>query len=141
MRILVVDDEPEKLDASCALLRTALDAEVLLVESVAEAVAHVQSRDVDLVIADIFLPLGHGPRAALGPRARRYAENLQHLGGLVLLDELDRVDPAPRIIAHTACTDFALLQVLGDRVGLRLPKPAPADAFLQAVIEVLTARQ
>jgi hypothetical protein len=62
---------------------------------------------------------------------------LIHLGGLVLLDELDRVEPAPRVLAHTACTDYALLEVLGDRVTAQVPKPAPVDVLLRAVMEAL----
>jgi hypothetical protein len=56
---------------------------------------------------------------------------------VVLLDELDRVNPAPKILAHTACTDFALLEVLGERVTARVPKPAPVDVLLRAVLEAL----
>lgn len=139
MRILVVDDEPEPLEPSIQLLRVALDAQVQVVTSVEDAVEALHREAVDLVIADIFLPLGVRPRELLGPRARRYAQNLAHLGGLVLLDELDRLEPAPKVLAYTACTDFALLEVLGDRVTARVPKPCPADVLLQAVMEAARA--
>ena len=139
MRILVVDDEPELLEPSIQLLRVALEAEVQVVSSVDEAVQALHNAATDVVIADIFLPLGERPRELLGPRARRYAENLVHLGGLVLLDEIDRVEPAPKVLAHTACTDFALLEVLGDRVTARVPKPCPADVLLQAVMDAVRA--
>jgi DNA-binding NarL/FixJ family response regulator len=95
----------------------------------------LHAEPTDIVITDIFIPLGVRPRELLGPRARRYAENLVHLGGLLLLDELDRVDPPPKVLAYTACTDFELLQVLGDRVTARVPKPCPADVLLQAVMD------
>jgi CheY-like chemotaxis protein len=139
MRILVVDDEPELLEPSIQLLRVALEAEVEVVSSVDEAVQALHNAATDVVIADIFLPLGERPRELLGPRSRRYAENLVHLGGLVLLDEIDRVEPAPKVLAHTACTDFALLEVLGDRVTARVPKPCPADVLLQAVMDAVRA--
>ena len=139
MRILVVDDEPEPLEPSIQLLRVALDAQVQVVSSVEDAVEALHREAIDLVIADIFLPLGVRPRELLGPRARRYAQNLVHLGGLVLLDEIDRVEPAPKVLAHTACTDFALLEVLGDRVTARVPKPCPADVLLQAVMDAVRA--
>ena len=139
MRILVVDDEPELLEPSIQLLRVALDADVKVVSSVDEAVQALHDVATDVVIADIFLPLGERPRELLGPRSRRYAENLVHLGGLVLLDEIDRVEPAPKVLAYTACTDFALLEVLGDRVTARVPKPCPADVLLQAVMDAARA--
>jgi len=139
MRILVVDDEPELLEPSIQLLRVALEADVRVVTSVDEAVQALHDAATDVVIADIFLPLGERPRELLGPRARRYAENLVHLGGLVLLDEIDRVEPAPKVLAYTACTDFALLEVLGDRVTARVPKPCPADVLLQAVMDAVRA--
>ena len=139
MRILVVDDEPELLEPLIQLLRVALEAEVQVVSSVDEAVQALHDTATDVVIADIFLPLGDRPRELLGPRARRYAENLIHLGGLVLLDEIDRVEPAPKVLAYTACTDFARLEVLGDRVTARVPKPCPADVLLQAVMDAARA--
>ena len=137
MRILFVDDDPEHVTIVSEILRDALDAEVRVVGSVEEAVAALHHQEYAVVVTDIFIPLGDTPGQALGPRARRYRENLLHLGGLVLLDELDRVEPAPRVLAHTACTDFALLEVLGERVHARVPKPAPADVLLRAVIEAL----
>ena len=137
MRILFVDDDPEHVALVSRTIADALGAEVFVVESVEEAVAALHEKPFELVVTDIFIPLGQKPRSALGPRARRYAENLIHLGGLVLLDELDRVEPAPRVLAHTACTDYALLEVLGDRVTAQVPKPAPVDVLLRAVMEAL----
>ncbi|MFN7146628.1 MAG: hypothetical protein ACK4YP_22835, partial [Myxococcota bacterium] len=76
----------------------------------------------------------------LGPRARRYAEQVEHLGGLVLLDELDRVDHAPILLAHTACNDPILIELLGERVAARVRKPAPTEVLLNAVLEALRSR-
>ncbi len=137
MRILFVDDEPHNVRVVSQVLAEALDAEVHIATSVEEAVAFLHAAPTDLVIVDIFIPLGNRPAETLGPRARRYAETVRHLGGLVLLDELDRVEPAPVVLAHTACTDFALLEVLGNRVHARVPKPAPVDVLLRAALEAL----
>jgi DNA-binding NarL/FixJ family response regulator len=138
MRILLVDDDPQHVSALAGLLQAALDADVLLVDSVEDAVRVLhEGAPVQVVVTDIFIPLGPRPREVLGPRARRYAEDLRHLGGLVLLDELDRVEPPPRVLAHTACTDFELIEALGDRIHARVPKPAGAEVLLRAVVEAL----
>jgi CheY-like chemotaxis protein len=137
MRIVFVDDEPENVELVSRTLAEALDAEVHIATTVEQAVELLHAAETDLVIADIFIPLGRTPEGTLGPRARRYAETVRHLGGLVLLDELDRVVPAPKVLAHTACTDFALLEVLGDRVHAKVPKPAPVDVLLRAALEAL----
>lgn len=137
MRILFVDDDPEHVTTVQRTLASALGATVDVVCSVEDAVVSLHTHPYDLVVTDIFIPLGVNPRDALGPRSRRYAENLQHLGGLVLLDELERVVPRPPVLAHTACTDFALIEVLGDAVAGRVPKPAPVDVLLRAVLGAL----
>ena len=137
MRILFVDDDPEHVAFVAETIEEALDAEVTLSQSVEEAVDAIHRGAFDLVVTDIFIPLGRQPRNTLGPRARRYEETLQHLGGLVLLDEIERLNPNTRILAHTACTDFELLEVLGERVEDRVPKPAPVDVLLRAVMDVL----
>lgn len=137
MRILFVDDEPEQNERHRTLIAEILDAHVDQVDSVEAAVAVLHEHAYDLVITDIFIPLGDQPREVMGPRARRYEETVRHLGGLVLLDELDRVEPAPAILAYTACTDFELLEVLGERVSGKVPKPAPAEVMLRACLEAL----
>ena len=90
MRLLFVDDDPEHVQTVSEVIRDALDMQVDLVTSVEDAVVRLHSHVYDLVVMDIFIPLGNQPRQALGPRARRYEETVQHLGGLVLLDELER---------------------------------------------------
>jgi len=137
MRILFIDDDPEHVAFVSRLLREVLDAGVDVVTSVEEAVRALQTHAYTLVVTDIFIPLGGRVHETLGPRSRSYADNLQHLGGLVLLDELERVDPRPRVLAHTACTDFALIEVLGDAVAGRIPKPAPPEVLLRAVLDAL----
>ena len=137
MRILFIDDDPEHVELVSRTLRDALDAESLVVDSVEDAVLALQTQVYDVVVTDIFIPLGDTVRASLGPRATSYAENVQHLGGLVLLDELERVEPRPAVLVHTACTDFELLELLDEVVTARIPKPAPVDVLLRAVLEAL----
>ncbi len=137
MRILFVDDEPTHVDVVRRTLEDALDADVVVADSVEAAVRLLHQSTFDLVVTDIFIPMGSRPREAIGPRSRRYEETVQHLGGLVLLDELDRVLPRPKVLAHTACTDLALIQILGDCVTERVPKPAPVDVLLRTVLSAL----
>ena len=137
MRILFVDDDPEHVGLVSRLLAEVLGASVDVVDSVEAAVALLQEHAYDLVVTDIFIPLGAAASAGLGPRGRRYADNVAHLGGLVLLDEIERVVPRPPVLAHTACTDFALIEVLGTAVAAKVPKPASPDVLLRAVLEIL----
>ena len=137
MRVLFLEDEPECVDTVRRLVAEVLDAEVLVATTVEAAVELLHADPIDLLVADLFLPLGARPGGALGPRARRYAQDLAHLGGLVLLDELDRVQPQPKLLIHTACTDHALLEMLDGLAHARVPKPAPVDVLLRAVLEVL----
>ena len=137
MRILFVDDDPQHVEIVQRTVAEALGAEVNVVATVEAAVTALHTYEFDLVVTDIFIPLGTSAREAMGPRSRRYEDTVQHLGGLVLLDELDRVHPQPKVLAHTACTDMALVEILGDCVTARVPKPAPVDVLLKAVIEAL----
>ena len=123
MRILFVDDDPEHVEIVSRVVADALDADVALASSVEEAVAILHSQAYDLVVTVIFIPLGHRPRQALGPRAR-VEETLQHLGGLILLTNWIGSSPL-RVLAHTTCTDFEPSKS-GERVE-RVPKPAPVD--------------
>ena len=139
--ILFVDDEPENVALAAEILGEALDREVVVAESVELAVEMLldRERDWELVVMDLFIPLGEHPHRVLGPRARRYQEQVEHLGGLVLLEEIDRIPEArrPMVVSHTACTDHVLLELFGDRVQRRIPKPVPLDTLLQNLMEVL----
>ncbi|RME22087.1 MAG: response regulator [Deltaproteobacteria bacterium] len=135
--ILFVDDEAAHATMLTGMLETVLDARVEVVTSVREAIERIQEDAVDLVITDVFLPLGDAPREVFGPRARRYASTLEHLGGLVLLDELDRMSSPPRVLAHTACTEHAVFEALGPRIAGRVHKPASAEQMLCCVLEAL----
>ena len=135
MKILFVDDDPENVEGVAAILKDALDLPIQVVGTVEEAVAVLQTGEIELLVTDIFIPMGP-PQGALGPRARKKAEDIEHLGGLVLLDELDRL-PECRLLVHTACVDRALLEVLGERSVERVRKPAPPEVLLEAILRIL----
>ena len=138
--ILFVDDELENVELIAEILGEALEMPVLVEESVEGAVERLHEQDLTAVVMDLFIPLGDHPDRVLGPRARRYQDQVDHLGGLVLLEEIDRLEKRPIVMSHTACTDHVLLELFGDRVARRIPKPAPLDTLLRNVIEVLQAR-
>ena len=135
--ILFVDDEPDNVDAIVGILKASLPVEIVSVSSVEKAVALLHERPWKVVVMDLFVPLGDHPRRVLGPRARRYQEHVDHLGGLVLLEEIDRLPQRPVVVSHTACTDHVLHEVFGDRVARQVPKPAPVEALLSVLMDVL----
>ncbi|MEQ1503241.1 MAG: hypothetical protein ABMB14_13475 [Myxococcota bacterium] len=137
--ILFVDDEPDNVELTAQILRDALEVEVIVTASVEEAVAVLQSRPIRIVVMDLFVPLGDHPHRVLGPRARRYQEHVDHLGGLVLLEEIERLPRVPIVVSHTACTDSVLHELFGDRVERQIPKPAPVDTLLNALLELVRA--
>lgn len=135
--ILFVDDDVENVEMVAEILGEALELPVEVVDSVEAAVERLHSASWRAVVMDLFIPLGDHPDRVLGPRAKRYQEQVEHLGGLVLLEEIDRLEDRPIVLAHTACTDHVLLELFGDRVARRIPKPTPVDELLRAVMEVL----
>lgn len=135
--ILFVDDEPEVARLPSEILRESLGVDVVVTHTVEGAVALLHSRPWTLVVMDLFIPLGDHPHRVLGPRARRYQEQVEHLGGLVLLEEIERLPRPPIVVSHTACTDSILHDLFGDRVARQIPKPAPFDTLLRAVLDVL----
>jgi CheY-like chemotaxis protein len=137
--ILFVDDEPENVATAVMILQSALGVPVAMVETVEAAVARLVSEPWAVVVMDLFIPLGDHPQRVLGARASRYQEHVQHLGGLVLLEEIDRLpgNRRPLVVSHTACTDHVLLELFGDQVARRIPKPAPIDTLLHNLAEVL----
>lgn len=137
MKILFVDDDPENVTLAAETIRDALGYEVLVATSVEAAVRELHGDvPIDMLITDIFIPMGDRPQGVLGPRALRKAEDIEHLGGLVLLDELDKV-PECRVLVHTACVDWALLQVLGERSRERVRKPASPEVLIRAIMDAL----
>lgn len=135
--ILFVDDELENVALVAEILGEALTMPVEVVDSVESAVRRLHEQVWTAVVMDVFIPLGDHPHRVLGPRARRYQEHVDHLGGLILLEEIERLPTRPIVVSHTACTDHALLELFGDRVARRIPKPAPMDTLLQNLFEVL----
>lgn len=137
MRLLFIDDEPKYVESVTGILKESLDVEIVLVQTVRQAIHELSETKFDLVVTDIFIPLGKNVREYVGPRARKYEENLKHLGGLAVLDFLDKMTSPPKILAHTACTDYALLEVLGEHVIGSVPKPAPVEVLLREIIQAL----
>jgi len=135
--ILFVDDEPANVAGVARTLEDALGLRCVVAVSVEEALVALHQESFDLVVADVFMPLGEEPHAGIGPRARRVREQVEHLGGLVLLDEMDRLPHPPGLISHTACTDAALLELLGARAIARVRKPAPFEVLLREVLGVV----
>ena len=138
--VLFVDDELENVELIAEILGEALEMPVLVEQTVEGAVERLHDQDLTAVVMDLFIPLGDHPSRVLGPRAKRYQDQVEHLGGLVLLEEIDRLERRPIVMSHTACTDHVLLELFGDRVARRIPKPAPLDTLLRNVIEVIQAR-
>ena len=137
MNILFVDDEPDNIQAVQHILTEALDVHIHISTTVSDAFEQLETTTFALVVTDIFIPTGKRFQHFVGPRARKYEENLRHLGGLALLDHMEKMNPPPPILAHTACTDFALLEVLGDHVVGKVPKPAPVDVLLTAIRDII----
>jgi CheY-like chemotaxis protein len=135
--VLFVDDELDNVELIAEILGESLDMPVIVEETVEAAVARLHEQELTAVVMDLFIPLGDHPDRVLGPRARRYQDQVDHLGGLVLLEEIERLERRPIVMSHTACTDHVLLEIFGDRVARRIPKPAPLDMLLRNVIEVI----
>jgi CheY-like chemotaxis protein len=135
--VLFVDDDVENVELVAEIVRDATGREVAVVTSVARAVELLHDRPWALVVMALFIPLGTHPHRVLGPRARRYQEHVDHLGGLVLIEEIERLATRPIVVSHTACTDHVLLELFGDVVARKIPKPAPLDTVLQNILEVL----
>ncbi len=135
-RVLFVDDDPENVRACALALQSAGVAEAETAVTIGAAVTALHARPVDLLVMDLFMPLGDTPQA-LGPRARKYHQQLQEAGGILLLDELGRLTRRPYTLLHTACREPAILELTQDLVQGRVRKPAPADVLLDAVLSAL----
>ena len=135
--ILFVDDDPDNVKIVAEIVADALQIPVRVVDSVEAAVVALHDAPWKVVVMDLFIPLGTHPHRVLGPRAKRYQEHVEHLGGLVLLEEIERLDRPPAVVSHTACTDHVLLELFKDRVVVRIPKPAPIDTLLHQLVEVV----
>jgi CheY-like chemotaxis protein len=136
--LLFVDDEPENVSLAAEILEESLGIPVVVADTVEKAVELLHDRKWKAVVMDLFIPLGDHPHRVLGPRARRYQEHVEHLGGLVLLEEIDRLPDPPLVVSHTACTDHVLHELFGDRVERLIPKPAPLDTLLANLMDALS---
>lgn len=137
--ILFVDDDRENIAVCAEILAETSGRPVDVVETVEDAVERLHNGNWSLVVMDLFIPLGEHPHRMLGRAARRFQEHVDHLGGLVLLEEIEKLPKRPVVLSHTACTDHVLLALFGDRVAGRIPKPAPLDTVLHDVLEALRA--
>lgn len=135
--VLFVDDEPHEVRIVSRVLADALGTPVGVAGTVADAVRMLHERPWLCVVMDVFVPLGDHPHRVLGPRARRWQQQVEHLGGLVLLEEIERLERPPLVLCHTACTDHVLLEIFDGRVEGRLPKPAPVDVLLDRLRDLL----
>ncbi len=138
-QILFIDDEPYNLALAIEILEEAIpECSIAVTETAHDSIQWLDEHTADLVVMDIFLPLGKRIADSLGPRAKEYQDTLRHLGGIAILDFLDKRPSPPKVLAHTACTDFELLSILGDIVHDRIPKPASVEVLLEAVQKELS---
>ncbi len=133
-KILFVDDEPHNLEIAIEILTEVIpNCTIQIVQTAHDCIESLIATPVDLLIIDIFLPLGRDLEDFLGPRTKEYEEHLRHLGGLAILDYVDTLQIKPKVLTHTACTDYELLSILGDVVHDRIPKPAALEVLLEFV--------
>lgn len=134
--VLFVDDEPENVELAAEIVGEATGRPVAVAGTAHDAITQLEAGGWALVVMDLFLPDG-GEDTALGPRGLRYEDRIEHLGGLRILDALEAMVDPPCVVSHTACTDHVLLELFGERVVRRIPKPAPLDTLLANLMEVL----
>ena len=136
--LLFVDDEISNIEMAVNILQMSLpEITIHIAETVEESIEYLSNQHYDLMIMDIFIPIGKDSVQTLGPRSRKYKESMRHLGGLVILDYVEHMQVKPRILAHTACTDYALIEVLGEVVYDRIPKPAAVEVLLNEIRKAL----
>ena len=133
-QLLFIDDEPHHLSMLMDILPEIIpDCSTHITENAKTSIEWLSSNHPTLIIMDIFLPLGTKTPDRLGTRSHQFEENLRHLGGLAILDFIEKMTPRPMVLTHTACTDFSLLEILGDVVHERIPKPASFEMMLEII--------
>tara|TARA_R110000822_G_scaffold292331_1_gene414317 strand:- start:288 stop:713 length:426 start_codon:yes stop_codon:yes gene_type:complete len=137
--VLFIDDEPERYTTVLSVLQ-ALDEKIniYLASDVRSSIRLLCDSEFDLVIMDVFLPLGEGAEEVLGKRVEIYTGNLIHMGSLELLEFISKMSNRPKVLLHTECYDHDVISVFNQIVDDRLPKPAPVERFIKAVIEALS---
>jgi DNA-binding response OmpR family regulator len=116
-RILVVDDEPTLIELVGDIVGKTIACKVLSARSVAEARLVLASTDVDLLVADVYLPDGDGTSLVSALRERQ-----PHAGAIIITGR-PTVDGAIHAIREGAI-DF-------------LPKPFTADNLMARVNKAL----
>ncbi len=136
--ILFIDDSPERYNVAFSILQATNDnMNIYLASNVKSSIRLLCDIEFDLVIMDIFMPLGEDAEEVIGRRADIYVEDLQHMGSLELLDFLRRMETKPTILMHTACFDHNVISVFNEIIDDRLPKPAPVEVFIKSITEAL----
>ena len=136
--ILFIDDSPEIYNVAFSILQaTQNDMNVYLSSNVRSTIRLLCDVKFDLIILDVYIPIGEGAEDTLGSRAKMYEGEFQHLGGLELIDFLDKMENRPKVLMHTACFDYDIISMFNPIVDDRIPKPASIDVFIKAVIEAL----
>ena len=85
-KLLFIDDEPYNLELAIDILTEVIeDCSIVVKETAHDSIQWLSENTTDLIIMDIFLPLGQNLQETLGPRANEYADHLKHLGGIAIL--------------------------------------------------------
>ena len=136
--ILFIDDSPERYNVAFSILQATNDnMNIYLASNVKSSIRLLCDIDFDLIIMDIFMPLGDNAEDVLGKRADIYIEDLRHMGSLELLDFLRKMRKRPTVLMHTACFDHDVISVFSEIIDDRLPKPAPVEVFIKYITEAL----
>ncbi len=136
--ILFIDDSPERYNVAFSILQATQDnMNIYLSSNVRSTIRLMCDVEFDLVVLDVFIPIGEGAEDTLGNRAKMYEGEYQHLGGLELIDFLNKMEDKPKVLMHTACFDYDIISMFSEVVDDRIPKPASIDVFIKAVIGAL----
>ena len=136
--ILFIDDSPERYNVAFSILQaTNNNMNIYLSSNVRSTIRLLCDVHFDLVILDVFIPIGNGAEDTIGSRAKMYEGEHQHLGGLELVDFLSKMENKPQVLMHTACFDYNIISLFSEIVDDRIPKPAPIDVFIKSITEAL----
>ena len=136
--ILFIDDSPEMYNIAFSVLQSTFgNINIYLSSSVRSTVRLLCDIEFDIVIMDVFIPIGDGAEDTLGSRAKIYEGEYQHLGGLELVDFLQKMKKKPTVLLHTACYDYNIVSLFSEVVDDRIRKPAPLEVFIDAVMGAL----
>jgi CheY-like chemotaxis protein len=138
-RILFIDDNPDQFRMILDTLEFIIDdLDIEYSNSVSDAIKKMCEKEYDVVIMDIFLPLGTNSQSIVGPKNKLYKDlDASHLGGLEVLDFLEKMQDHPKVLMHTASLDSMLIEMFSDISEYRIPKPCPPEVFISKVSEAL----